>query len=98
MAKKTSKRQTAQKAKLQDYVRTFESDHGQRVLWDLFRETEFLEFNTVAGDPYSTSFNDGRRSVLLHIIGKLKIEPKKLLNIIEKGVEDEIESFNDIDE
>lgn len=48
------------------YLRTFETEHGKKVLADLERRC-FLKDMTFDRDPYITAFQEGTRSVVLHI-------------------------------
>jgi len=50
----------------QDYLFTFSTDQGQRVLEDL-RRAFGDRLSYVEGDPHTTSFNEGARSVYLKI-------------------------------
>jgi len=57
----------------QFYVRTFEGEAGQAVLDDLetrahVRDTSFTP------DPQQTAFNEGKRSLVLHIRRMLEME------------------------
>ena len=96
MKKKKSVRE-AKIARLQDYKSAFESESGKRVLWELMKECRFLEISTTAQDPYTTCFNDGKRSLILHIINRLKYDPKIIMNFIEEGVEDDSRGWNSAD-
>ncbi|MGE4551604.1 MAG: hypothetical protein AB7D57_00735 [Desulfovibrionaceae bacterium] len=48
------------------YRRTFESEDGRTVLEDLERRG-FMWGSTLHPDPQRTAFNEGRRSLVLHI-------------------------------
>ena len=81
-------------AKLADYRETFATDQGKRVLWDMMKQF-MMTRSFVPGDSYATHFNEGQREVLLHILNKLKTDPKKLLQQIDIGVEHESEWDDD---
>lgn len=48
------------------YLRTFEGEAGQAVLEDL-EARAFVRDTSFAADPQRTAFNEGRRSLALHI-------------------------------
>jgi len=50
-----------------DYQTVFLSEHGKRVLDDLEKFCFYNSVTTVPNDPFTSAFNDGRRSVVLHI-------------------------------
>lgn len=57
-----------------DYLITFTSDHGKRVLEDL--EGGYSNVNSfiqAKGDPYATVFNEGCRHVVLEIKRSMEI-------------------------
>lgn len=68
---------------LHHYHKTFNSVHGQKVLFDLFKECNLLKSSYEYGNSEETTFQEGRRSVLLHILKKLKTDPNLLLEQIE---------------
>ena len=52
-----------------DYKNTFiDSEHGDRVLSDLIKRFHVLK-PIVEGDSIDRAFNEGQRSVVLHIMG-----------------------------
>lgn len=83
-------------ANVMDYKRTFETDHGRRVLWDLMKETGMNSSNFVPGDPYATAFNEGGRATILHILKKININFEQLENIIDKGQQDDTSIFSEV--
>lgn len=84
-------------ANVLDYKRTFETDHGRRVLWDLMKETGMNSSNFVPSDPYSTAYNEGGRATVLHILSKINTNFAKLEKLISKGQQDDSSIFNEID-
>lgn len=48
---------------------------GKAVLRDLAMEAYLVQTTMVAGDPGLTAFNEGRRSLFLHIINRLEMRP-----------------------
>ena len=82
---------TRQKANIQAYKFTFESEHGQKVLYDLIK-AHCLSMSYVPSDPYGTAFNEGARSVVNTILRKLAFDPSRwehILRRIEDGTADE---------
>lgn len=65
-------------ARVHDFQATFETEHGKRVLKQLMKNTGFLHTNFVNNDPYGTAYNEGARSIVLHILNMLKIDVNKL--------------------
>lgn len=74
-------------ATLGDYRRTFETDHGRRVLWDLMKNSGMLGTSFVPNDPYTTCYNEGGRAVVLDILKKLNTNVSRLEELIETGHE-----------
>lgn len=59
------------------YHKVFDSPEGEDVLSHL-RASCFGDSRTfVPGDPYGTAFNEGRRSVFLDILARLKEQIEK---------------------
>lgn len=63
------------------YEQVFASPEGQRVLYDLLRAGGVLQTSLVPGDPQGTAFNDGRRSMALHIIDQLRWSEAELAKL-----------------
>ena len=62
--------------KLQEAYRTlFDTPDGKTVLKDL-EDFGFYHDSTFVGDPNVTVFNEGRRSVVLHIRNMMNTDPK----------------------
>ena len=76
MAKAKQREQVV--ARIYDYQATFRSPEGIRVLRSLMAMTGFLRTNYVANDPHGTVYNEGARSVVVHILKQLKIDVKDL--------------------
>lgn len=69
------------------YKEVFESEAGQVVLKDLM--TRFHMFQTTFQNTDSTSerdFNEGQRSVALHIFATAEVDPNQLLSIARKEI------------
>lgn len=54
------------------YQRVFGSDDGRMVLTDLLRHGGLLETSHEPGDPCTTAFNEGRRSMACEILAQLR--------------------------
>ena len=55
------------------YERVFDTEDGKSVLADLCSRNFIFSPCMVAGDPYHTHFNDGRRSVVADLLSYLNI-------------------------
>lgn len=73
-----------QAASIADYAELFKSDIGQKVLYDLLRCHGVLGACHVPGDPYSTAFNDGARSVVLRIMKRSKMDINAFLKAVDE--------------
>jgi|TARA_R100000234_G_C4943508_1_gene153991 hypothetical protein len=56
------------------YKDVFTSDNGKKVLFDLEARCSWRSSSYVQGDPNATAFEEGKRSVLLHIHNMLDKE------------------------
>ena len=65
------------------YREVFAGSAGHLVLTDLLRSAGVLEVATVRGDPAMTHFNDGRRSLGLLLIERLRWSEGELLKLAE---------------
>lgn len=54
-----------------DYIDTFSTEAGQRVLQDLMEQTGVMRPAHVTGDPYESAYMEGHRQVVLSILDKL---------------------------
>lgn len=73
-------------AKLKDYQRTFSSEHGKRVLYDLMNEHYFLK-SSFSPNPQEMAFKEGQKNVILRIMTTLKLDIEKLNEKV-KGADD----------
>lgn len=78
-------------ANLADYKFVFSSPQGEKVLFDLMKMGNMLSTTHMYNDPTTTSYNEGRRAIVLDIIRKLKVNEKQLIQIYDKGIEYESE-------
>ena len=53
-----------------DYLVTFSSKEGERVLADL--ESAYYHRSSFSKDPYETAFKEGQRAVIVRILNLLK--------------------------
>lgn len=72
------KRTKGRIATISNYQTVFNSHVGGKVLWDIMKQGNILNVSHTAGDPYATAFEEGRRSLALFILEKLKTDTKKL--------------------
>ncbi len=78
---------------ISDYKELFGTDIGQKVLMDLMKNHGVLQSLHCPGDPYSTAFNDGARSVVLRIMKRSKIDTKKMMELLDKMNQEQEENF-----
>lgn len=72
------------------YERVFATPEGQRVLHDILRAGGILAIAHVAGDPFATAFQDGRRSLALHIIDQLRWNEAALNKLAQAQADDDM--------
>lgn len=70
--------------KITEYQEVFGSDVGKRILYDLMKRFHILGPSYVIGDSQSTSYNEGQRSVVLHLMNQMMIDPEKLMEEIRR--------------
>jgi hypothetical protein len=73
----------------EDYVSTFETPQGQRVLRHLMRVSGVTGSNFVAGDPHTTAFKEGQRHIVMSILKFTKKDTEALIKQIEQGLEND---------
>ena len=76
-------------ANVYDYQKTFTTPHGKKVLWHLMKRNGVLDSVIEPGDPYITAHNDGRRCAIVEILGRLKINPDKLEQMVKQAEEND---------
>ncbi len=69
------------KAKVIDYRKTFSSEAGQRVLYDLMLEGHMLKPLPMSSPDRDEA--EGKRQIVLKILTMLKTDPDKLQKLIE---------------
>ena len=79
--------QHANPAKLQDYQKTFSSDHGRRVLYDLAVTLMDSMPSNFANDPMVLASREGERGVCLRILKLLKTDIEQAMKLAEKAHE-----------
>jgi hypothetical protein len=67
----------------QDYIRTFESETGKRVIADLMKRHFVFGSTQVQGDSHESAFNEGRRAVILDIMSAIGTAPEEAQDILE---------------
>jgi len=73
-----------------DYKTVFDSEAGQRVLYDLMRNNYLLS-TTYTSDINEMALREGARNSILRIMSILKIDVNKMNELIQKGLERENE-------
>ncbi len=73
-------------AKVIDYVKTFQSDHGKRVLYDLIDAHGIMATN-FHENAHVMAAREGERSVVLRILQILKTDQQKMAKLIEDAHE-----------
>ena len=72
-----------EKKRLADYRTIFKGPQGERVLADLCHRHGIFDPCHVPGDPYTTAYNDGRRSVVVDLLRYLGTDLERLDNLLE---------------
>lgn len=60
-----------------DYINTFSSESGKKVLKDLVDRC-FVKNTTFAGDVNQMIFNEGTRSIILHIKSMIDLDIERI--------------------
>jgi len=68
----------------ESYRNCFEGPHGEEVLKHLGEICHMGESSFCPGDPNSTAFKEGQRSVFLHVCILLNKNPGQLMILVEK--------------
>jgi hypothetical protein len=73
--------------KRDDYQTVFSSEAGNRVLADLMSTFHIGSSSHVSGDSHETSFREGERHVILHIMHKIskRSDPTWLNDKLDQG-------------
>jgi hypothetical protein len=71
-----------QLALISDYQQTFGTPHGKNVIRHLMKVHGVLDKSFVEGKADATAFNEGGRNAVLMILKKLRIDIKKLEQIL----------------
>ena len=72
-----------EKKRLADYRTIFKGPQGERVLADLCHRHGIFDPCHVPGDPYTTAYNDGRRSVVVDLLRYLGTALERLDNLLD---------------
>lgn len=82
----------------QDYRQTFATDHGHRVLMDLYHFCHLADRVHTQGDPCHTAHLDGMRRVALRIMSMMELDEEAIARmrraVIQQQTED-VEGFDD---
>lgn len=74
----------------QDYIDTFSDNSGKAVLEDLQRRC-FIKTSTIADEAIRMAFNEGRRTVFMHIESMINLDMNKVEEQLKKQKEQEKE-------
>lgn len=74
------------------YARVYASPDGREVFDDLLREAGVLEVSTVAGDPYMTHFNDGKKAIGLYIFAQMRWSAGELRELAAAQTQRQVEA------
>ena len=86
----TNKSISMKKADLvSDYKLVFNSESGQRVLYDLMKVGHFMG-PSYQGDIHDCIFAEGERNVVNYIMTMMKQDPVQLKKMIDKQEEEEL--------
>ncbi len=70
-----------------DYRTVFDSPQGRKVLADLCQRHFVFNSTHIPNDPYTSAFQDGRRSVVVDILRYVKIDLETLETQMERPYE-----------
>jgi hypothetical protein len=68
-------------ARRSDFQRCFDTPAGEKVLAYLYESCSFHNTTFVSGSPDHTAYNEGRRSVMLEIMGYLVMDDESLFQL-----------------
>jgi hypothetical protein len=71
-----------------DYEITFGSEEGKRVLRDMMDSCNFLKPSYQSISPEDTAFNDGKKAMVLHILGILAYKPDDIISTTKEIVKE----------
>ena len=74
--------------KISAYKRFFSGDDGKKILFDLMKQGNML-YTSQAGNSNETSFNEGKRFVVLHILKQVNTDTENLLQLINQAKEED---------
>ena len=77
------------------YQQFWRDGEGRMVLEDIFRASGLLEVSHVQGDPGTSQFNDGRRSIALHIIQRLRWSEGELVALANAQTREDLEELTE---
>lgn len=68
-----------------DYQTVFGSEHGERVLRDLMTNSYFWDSTAEVKmqEPHVTILNEGKRSLILYILGRLRRKTQPVQKVVE---------------
>lgn len=72
----------AEEQRVRDYLATFSSDHGARVLADLVVKGHVLE-STLVPEAHIFAFREGERNLVLEILRMLSLKPDQVRKVVD---------------
>lgn len=74
-----------------DYRKTFKTASGKHVLMDLYEKCHGMRSTfPQSGNPFETARNEGKRTVLLHILSQLKEDDQDLRKLWEQHISERV--------
>lgn len=70
------------------YKRVFETPDGQEVLTHICKVAHLSKSTFVAGDPYETAMNEGRRKLALEILRFVRKDHREVIDMVEKQLDE----------
>ena len=77
---------------LRDYKSTFSTDHGLRVLYDLMKNSFFMN-STYSNNVNDVMYREGMRNVVLMILQNIELDISEVRERIKQIKENEEEDF-----
>lgn len=73
------------------WQRNYETPEGREVIHDILRETGILSVAHVEGDPGTSAFNEGRRSIGLVICERLRWSEGEIVALSRQQTSEQLE-------
>jgi hypothetical protein len=73
----------------ENYLVTFTSKEGQKVLAHLCKVAKVTESSHTPGDPYTTAFKEGQRSIVTSILKYINKDQSEFIKQVEDALKNE---------